>query len=1292
MNLILSDGLIIKADTSKMDKPLTASTFNKVLAFGLAMTLVVWTFGVYFALPAKAVEQHPEGTLVVSGSTVYKIMGGQRIGFPSANVFLSHGYSWSQVVPANSADLALPQGANATYADGTLVNDGGTIFIISGGQKRGFTSGSVFTGLGYSFANVVNDSLAGYTQGANVDSATMAHPAGTLVNASGTIWHMMGSERHGIPTMAVFQSHGFSLSKAVPANAADLAVAAGANKGYRVGAIVNDGGTVYAITSATEKRGFPSASCYTDFGFTWAMAIAGSTAGYTAGANFCGSSSTTSSTATTVNSTGNLSVSLASDTPASGVAIKNAARVPFTKVMLTATGGDVVIDSWTVARVGVGQDSDFSSVDVIDLSNGAAINETGKSFNSDHQASFSEDMTIKSGETKYVMLAGNMASSLGAGNLPALALQAITLKGGTVSGSFPITGNAMQVNNSITIGSATVQRGAYTNATSTVEVGKKDYTFFSFQVQAGSTEDITFNNVKVYQAGSASLSSDLSNIKLYRDGTFLASGTVSNNYVSFQVPNETILKGQTAQYVVKADVVSGSQRTVILSIYRTTDLYVVGKTYNAGITPTMSGTGSSAGSPVLADNTFTIGAGSLRISRSSATATGNITVGSNQELSAFEFEVKGEPVVVTALTLTTATSTGGGDTADALNSLRIVDSTGKTVAGPVDRANGGASAAFTDTFTVPVGTNVYKVFGNLSTSGGWASDDTVTVSISAVTSRGDQTQQTITATGLTATGVTQTLKVASLTVTKNSTPTNRTVIKNSVGVLVGSWQFDATNSGEDVRITSLGIRASSTGKLTNLTLKDGTKSLSPVNSAISSSSANATTTFALSEPIVVKKGESKTIDMYADIPSTANAGEVDAFGITTSAGVTAYGVTTGNSASVTVVANNGALLTIAAAGTLTVEQDSSTPAARLVVHGTTGVSLAEVRMKATNEDVDVTKLTVGIVDGALTGTAAGTYAQVSKFMFKKDGVIVGNASGYVPGQQNTVVNLGSGVLTIPEGTTGIKLSIVGDIVSIGTNLPGTANADIKVGLGPIETGTAGAASTFAFNAVGKGSNTTATMSYSASTGTAMILHKAVPSVVIETPANKLGASAVLSRVKVSAVGNTIGLFRLAFVTTTSTGVNITNGYARLASCGACGGVSDGTVLSGTVALGTEIATGTKTWNFEVDDNSGVHGKNFLEIAAGGTAVIDFYATVGLTTNSDTVTTSLLGDTASSTNNSTGGNAAAAFTVSNQGNFVWSDLNGTTSQSTGRAEKQWYNGYLVSGLGSTTTSTPVSVGE
>lgn len=997
----------------------------------------------------------------------------------------------------------------------------------------------------------------------------------------------------------------------------------------------------------------------------------------------------TGGTTVTPSGTG-LTVEKAADTPASGIVVSNAARVAFTKVNLTASAdGDVTVTNWQVERTGLGTDSTFSSVDILDATTMMPINSNGKTFSSDHIANFTDQFVIPAGTTKTVILAGNMGSlASNGGEVPSLSLKSLTLKGNTsIIGTLPITGNYQTLNGSIVIGSATVAIGAYSNAAQTIEVGRTGYTFLSFKIDAGSAEDVQFSQVKVYQAGSSSWT-DLSNIKLYKDGTEIGTGTASGNYVSFSVSPITILKGQTAQFQVKADVANGSGRTVKLGFYRSTDLLVKGLVYGYNVTP--SYTGAAASSPILTDSQATIGAGTLRVGRSSSVAAANITVGSDQVLGAFEFEAKGEPIDVTALTLAIASSTtAAAGKSQALTSVKLVDSTGKTICGPVDSSTAGTLAVFSDSFTVPVGLNVYKVVATVPTNANWATNDTITVSISdpstVITSRGQVSAQTVTPSPASAISVSQqTVKAANLTVTKNSTPTAGNVIVNSAGVKLGSWSFDASNSGEDIRITTLAVRASTTGKVNNLTLKDGTTILQPVNSTpVTSNSANTTSTFALSQPLVITKGTSKTIDLYGDIGSNANAGEVVSFGITSGAAVTATGATTGNTASVSVTANNGAALTIAAAGTLSINLDSSASASSLVVAGTTGVAVSDIRLKATNEAIDVTKLTIEVADGGLT-SQTGDYSQIAKLYLKLDGAVVGDASGYTLGAATKSINLERGAFTIPEGNTGKKLTVSADVVQLGTNQPGVANADIKVGLRFRGSN---------LTAYGNQSNTAATVSYTASTGSAIVIHKAVPQVVIKTPTEKLAATAVLSRADITAVGGSIGIYRMSYQVSTSSGLNTKSYYLTLNTCNGCGGISNGTVLTGT-ATATYLVDGIETVTLPVASANA--GKDFLVIAQGATATIDLKATVdGMTsTVSDSVSTSLLGDTAT-TSNDAAGSAAAAFGALNQGDFVWSDLNlseDNTVSGAGLTTKQWYNGNYVSGLGNITTTTGVTVGD
>ena len=1044
-------------------------------------------------------------------------------------------------------------------------------------------------------------------------------------------------------------------------------------------------------------------------------------AGYTAGANVTDASVAFPPTLDGVVSEGTLSVTLAADTPAAGSAVSNAARVAFTKINLTATGGDVIVDSLTVERTGgVAQDAPFSSLDVIDADTNLPINVTSKTLNSLHKAVFNDDFTVANGTTKSIILSGNMGALASyAGEVPRLSLTEIIAKGdATVSGSLPLTGNSMTLNGTITIGTATIQRGAYTNATSTtIQVGKENYTYFSFQVAAGSVEKVEFSQIKVYQEGSASLGTDIINLKLLQDGTKIADGVIaSSKYVNFSFDKITLDKGQTAQFQVQADVADGSARTVILGIYKTTDLLVKGVTYGYNITPTYSSTGSSATSPVLSDNQFTISNGTLQVTRSNVVGAGNISVANDQILGAFEFEVKGEKIDVTALTLTITSSTGNNVGASALLGVELIDSKGNVVAGPNDPTSSGTSVAWTDTFTLPVGKTVYRVRGDLQTSASWASDDTVYVSFtpSAMTATGDTTGNAITATPSSAIqGNTQTVKAASLTVTRNTIPATATIIVNQKDLVLSSWNFDATDSGEDIRITSIlvagrGNAASNTDALTLFidNDKDGVfdatdTTQSPVNDALAATTAGAaaTSTFALSDPIIITKGTNIHIALKGD-KDTVTSDATENWGLTDTGGasVIAYGVSTGNTVAEALTTDDGPTLTSVASGTLVIETTGN-PSAAMVLAGSTGNVFTNVGLTAKYEALDVDKLIVFVGDGGYAfNAAAGNYQDVTSVSIYDGTKLLGSAS--IPSTGSYTFNFDKGVIVIPKGTNNGKIITVKAAMSTidpdNDNSPGTNSADIKIGIG----GTDGIKTT------GQESNTEITgssESYRSSTSSEMVLRSSKPTVTLPSSSDRLNAADALTdgsviiyafKVTADASGGEVLLYRTTFaIASSGTGMTITN--VRIVD-------ENGNTIKA-AANPTDLGSNNQfdyyyTATFNSPDVANGDDKEAIKISAGTSKTFKVYATIAGSSTNESVTTFLLGDTASTSSavNSTN-KADTPFGTPNGdfatdvNNFIWSDnyqqksITGTGGNNA-TDTAQWYNGHLVSGLGNVVSTT------
>ena len=202
---------------------------RKAIAATLAASTVLWSSAAVIAPQIASAAVHSEGCLVLSGGIVWMITNGTRRGYTSAEVFQSHGFNFSQVVAASAEDVALPVGPIMIYADGTLVkgpNDP-LVYLVAGGQKRPFVSGSVFLGLGFSFANVQSAPVNTFSDlpvGSNLDSTTMAHPDGVKVLSNGTVWEMTATGRMGFSSGENFLSYGYKFAHLVNANAADLAM------------------------------------------------------------------------------------------------------------------------------------------------------------------------------------------------------------------------------------------------------------------------------------------------------------------------------------------------------------------------------------------------------------------------------------------------------------------------------------------------------------------------------------------------------------------------------------------------------------------------------------------------------------------------------------------------------------------------------------------------------------------------------------------------------------------------------------------------------------------------------------------------------------------------------------------------------------------------------------------------------------------------------------------------------------------------------------------------------------
>lgn len=143
----------------------------------------------------------------------------------------------------------------------------------------------------------------------------------------------------------------------------------------------------------------------------------------------------------------------------------------------------------------------------------------------------------------------------GANNEFTIQLVNITSSAAELNGNLPISANIMKV--SSTTASALVLSNDGT--VSDVKLGQTGVDIFKFKAKNNSStsEDMTVSSITLKEDGTIDESNELANLKLYADGTEVASiERTSSKYVSFNLTSPLFVKsGKTVSFTVKADIV-----------------------------------------------------------------------------------------------------------------------------------------------------------------------------------------------------------------------------------------------------------------------------------------------------------------------------------------------------------------------------------------------------------------------------------------------------------------------------------------------------------------------------------------------------------------------------------------------------------------------------------------------------------------------------------------------------------------------------------------------------------------
>ncbi|MBA3733136.1 peptidoglycan-binding protein [Patescibacteria group bacterium] len=985
-----------------------------------------------------------------------------------------------------------------------------------------------------------------------------------------------------------------------------------------------------------------------------------------------GYSSTTGQSCATTTTTpvgGSLSVS-AGTQPTNSLAPQNAARIPFTTVVLTAGATDVTVNSVTVERVGLAQDAVLSGVVLLN-SDGMQIG-IAKTLNSNHQAVVGEPWVIKAGTSQTVTIAGNMAASLSAyaGQVVGLNVVGVNTTA-SISGSFPIMGAQHTVNASLALGTVTLATSSFDpQSAQTKEIGTSNYKFAGVRVTAGSAEQVKLWSVRFNQSGSAS-SNDLANVVVVVDGvSYPTVVSADGKYYSAVFSGGLLIdKGLSKDVYIKGDIVgtSAAGRTIQFDLYKNTDLYLSGVTYGYGIIGTnpnggsavvattaseFVGTAAAPGSPFFSGSVVTVSAGSVTsIQKATSVAAQNIAVNvPNQVLGGFVTDIKGEPITVQSMAFTIATT----GTVGPITSITIVDQNGAVVAGPVDEASTcttGCTVTFTDSVTFPVGQRTYTIKGKIPS--GASNGATVIVSANPSTGWTNVTGQT-TGNSISLAGSgsfamnTMTVKAASLAVSVSATPSAQSIVAGAQAVLLANYQFDASQSGEDVRFSSLQVTntgSNSTG-LTSCQLFDGATALNTGSNVVTTLAGSATFTF--DQQLVVPKGTVKTLALKCNVSSSATGTFI--LGITGTQ-VTAMTVT-GVSSSGTVVATGatatGQTMTVGT-GALVVSTDSSSPSYTVVAGGSTGNVAGAYKFRASNEAVNLNRVSLKLTSGA-----ASDVVQVTIW---DGGTQVGTA--VFTGNSLYATSTFSSSVVLPKDTDKV-LTVKVDLAAIGTSQPGTEGSLVKVDFnGSDSTGTQG---------TGAGSGNT--INATGSTAVAGVrMFKSFPTLALDTLGSTGLADGKLMRFKVTANANgSVGVSQFKFTVSTTTAVVTNIGLYAYTDAAYASAIS-GQGTSG--QIGSNVTTATNGTAFAISPST-----NPVQVSAGQTLYFELRASVSGVTTGASVVTTLLGDSAYLTNLTAGYNVATSSAATSTSNFVWS---GNATSTAGLFDVDWSNGYGLPGL-------------
>ncbi len=730
------------------------------------------------------------------------------------------------------------------------------------------------------------------------------------------------------------------------------------------------------------------------------------------------------------------------------------------KLKLSAGNQTVTVTGLTLLRGGFIANTNVTGISVWDENGATMYGNRLSSLTSDGTASFSfgnSPITIPAGSSKTITVAVDLASSSTAGtiNFSLMSASSVSVSaGGPVTGVFPITGPTLNVvdgasslgdirmDDRATVGvsSSTAQTTSYTG---NVEVGFSDREIYKFYLlQNNSKEAVKVERVRLYIGGTIQDDRDLKNFKLVSpEGNVVATADRAyDRYVTFVLATPYMIdKGLSKDFTVRADITDGAGRYFYVTVQDAFDVVTRGMTTGASVLLTDNSGGTLTSDDVQNNSNgwFKIQQGAATVSKASSSPSGNIAPGSqNIELARFDVKSAGEALEIRKVGLQVSYS---GIALTGTIMLKNV-ATGETYLSIAADTTGIVTSG------TPSASTLLNFQQNLSSYINLAAGETKTLAVVGTVSQNATSTSNYTVymgqfyakrmstndfTTLAATAVPAnnlTVKDVTVTVTKNTSFANTTRSAGSTNQRVGSFNLQAV--GDDVRINTISLSATTSSNFQNVKLMDGATQL---GSTIGTPSASGNS-FSLSN-YVIAKDTTKTIDIYADVLSTASTNST---WTVEASGISGVGVSSSKSLSSTPsLAVDLQQISIGSAS-ITISADGSMPTSKIVLAGQNGVELHKIKFEARNEALTLKKITLALVTASSTQwTTTSSLAANYGTVYLYDGAtLVG--SGSINSSNGTLAISGLN-MSLPQDTEKV-LTVKADISNSGTLTPRSVGA------------------------------------------------------------------------------------------------------------------------------------------------------------------------------------------------------------------------------------------------------------